>query len=54
MIEYSRHNGIYEYNTFTLTIWSYLVGKKDMKPLDAIAFINYSMIPYYSIYAESS
>ena len=49
-LDFTRHNGLYEYGTWSLPIWAQIVTKKKMSPSKAMAALNYSMLPYYSVY----
>ncbi len=51
-IDYARHNGLYEYSTMTLGAWAHLVLKKNLKPEEAMAILNFTTAPLYIIYAN--
>jgi hypothetical protein len=49
-MDYTRHNGLYEYSSWSLPLWAHICVKKKMKPCDAIAVLNFSMLPYYTAF----
>ena len=46
-IDYTRHNGLYEYNKMALPIWVHLTTKKAIKPEDAFAILNFTLAPFH-------
>jgi len=49
--DYTRHNGLYEYNKMALASWVHLTVKKNYKPEDAFAILNFTMAPFYILSA---
>lgn len=48
-MDYTRHNGLYEYSTMTLGAWAHLALKKNFKPEEAMAILNFTTAPLYII-----
>jgi hypothetical protein len=48
-IDYTRHNGLYEYNSMAMASWVHLTIKKNLKPEEAFAILNFTMAPFYII-----
>lgn len=46
-LDYSRHNGLYEYANMTLPAWVHLCLKKNFKPEEGLAILNFTLAPYH-------
>lgn len=51
-IDYTRHNGPYEYSDWTLPLWAHVTQKRKLSPLQAFRAITMSMAPYYIAYKQ--
>jgi len=49
VMEFSRHNGLYEFSQYSIALWAHLIKKKKYSPIEAMNVINFSMIPYYTV-----
>lgn len=49
-LDYTRHNGLYEYCSYCLPLWAHVMTKKKMKAPDALAVLNFSMLPIYTAF----
>ena len=49
-LDFTRHNGLYEYKNYSLPLWAHVTVKKKMKPAEALAVINFSMLPILACY----
>lgn len=48
--DFTRHNGLYTYVVWSLPVWAQLVTKRKISPEDALAVLNFSMLPLISVY----
>ena len=48
--DFTRHNGLYQYVNWSLPVWAQMITKRKMTPVDAITALNFSMLPYISVY----
>lgn len=51
-IDYTRHNGPYEYSDWTLPLWAHMTVKRKMTPINAIRAMVMSMAPYYIAFKQ--
>ena len=49
-VNFARHNGLYEYTDCTLPLWANMYVKEKIEPSEGINLLNFSMIPYYSVF----
>lgn len=49
-LDFTRHNGLYEYNSYSLPLWAHVMNKKKFKPSEALAVLNFSMLPILACY----
>jgi hypothetical protein len=46
-MDYTRHNGLYQYSDWSLPLWAHIIAKRKLTPIQSIRAITMSMAPYY-------
>lgn len=49
-VDFTRHNGLYEYPQWSLPIWAQIITKRKMTANEAMAVMNFSLLPYFTVY----